>query len=411
MLAILFVGAGQAFAAEPGWTQWGGPNRDFMTTATGLAERWPEAGPRQIWRRALGQGHSSILFEEGRLYTMYRNGSQEIACALKADTGETIWEYSYDAPPKPDMQMGGGGGPHSTPLIVGDRVFTVGGTVVFHCLDKNTGKVLWSHDLMEKLGASHIGRGYGPSPLAYESLVIVPVGGKEAGLAAFSQETGEVVWKSEPLRPSQSSPILARVHGDDHLVAAMGADRVGLDPKTGATRWKVTLDRQAAAIMSTPVLLPPDRVFFSSAYGGGSYMFKILKSDSGQYSAEQLWHDKRLKVQHGNAVVVGDAIIGSSGDFGPAFLMAINPANGDVHWRERGFTKSTILKVGDRLLILDEQGNLVLAAAGPDGLNIISRSKPLQDKAWTIPTLIGTTLYLRDLKDIVALDLSAAGNS
>ncbi|MBW7904090.1 MAG: PQQ-like beta-propeller repeat protein [Phycisphaerae bacterium] len=407
---VLLVPA-TATAETPAWTQWGGPTRDFRAGAEGLAPRWPDSGPRQLWRRALGPGHSAILCEAGRLYTMYRAGDRETAVAIDAQTGQTLWEHSYAAPAKPDMQADFCIGPHATPLIVGDRLFTVGGTVILNCLDKHTGKLLWTHDLMDRLGASHVGRGYGPSPIAYDDLVILNVGGGQAGVAAFRQDTGDVAWLSEPLRPGQSSPILARIAGDDHLIVALAADRAGLDPRSGAIRWRLALDRQAAAIMSTPVFLPPDRVFFSSAYGGGSYVIRVTKAADGRYAAEQVWHDKRLKVQHGNVVVLGELAIGSSGDFGPAFMMAVRLSDGELAWRQRGFAKATLLCADGRLIILDEEGNLALATASPEGLTVLSRAKPLQEKAWTAPTLVGTRLYLRDLRDIVALDLSAAGNS
>jgi len=124
-----------------------------------------------------------------------------------------------------------------------------------------------------------------------------------------------------------------------------------------------------------------------------------------------VWHDKKLKVQHGNVVVLDGHVIGTSGDFGPAFMMSVRLSDGELAWRERGFPKSTLLKAGSRLIILDEEGVLSLASASGEGLNVISRARVLQDKSWTVPTLAGTRLYLRDLHDIVALDLSAAGNS
>lgn len=410
--AALAFAPARSPAAEPAWTQWGGPDRNFCLPADpALAPSWPEAGPRQLWRRPLGLGHSAILCEGDRLYTMYRVGDRELVVALDARSGETVWEYAYDAPAKPDMQLDFCIGPHSTPLIAGDRIFTVGGTVILNCLDKKSGKVLWSHDLMEKLGSGHGGRGYAPSPIAYGDLVIVNAGGPKSGVVAFRQSSGEIAWQSEPLRPGAPSPIIARIGGEDHLVAALAADRVGLDPRTGATRWKLAVDRQAAAIMSTPVFLPPDRVFFTSAYGGGSYVVRVTRRDDGHYAAEQVWHDKKLKVQHGNVVVLDGHVIGTSGDFGPAFMMSVRLSDGELAWRERGFPKSTLLKAGSRLIILDEEGVLSLASASGEGLNVISRARVLQDKSWTVPTLAGTRLYLRDLHDIVALDLSAAGNS
>ena len=104
------------------WLQWGGPTRNFVSDAKGLATTWPPAGPRKLWSRPLGEGHSSILTENGRLYTMYRRqGQEEVVVALDAATGKTIWELKYPAPTA-GLDFSQGAGPHSTPLIIGDRI-------------------------------------------------------------------------------------------------------------------------------------------------------------------------------------------------------------------------------------------------------------------------------------------------
>jgi outer membrane protein assembly factor BamB len=110
-------------------------------------------------------------------------------------------------------------------------------------------------------------------------------------------------------------------------------------------------------------------------------------------------------------VRLGDTIYGSSGDFGPAFLMAIDVKNGHVLWRDRGFARATLLLAGDKLVILDEEGTLALATASPEGLKVLSQAKVLEDKSWTVPTLVGTRLYLRDEHTIMALDLGAQRSS
>lgn len=391
------------------WTRWGGPNGDFSVTGVTLARSWPADGPRKLWSRELGAGHSAILCEDGVLYTMLRRGEQDVVIAIKASDGATVWESAYDAPPKQDMLLDFGPGPHATPLIVGDRVFTVGGTVILNAWDKKTGKNLWRHDLIEEMGASHLGRGYGPSPVAYKDTVLINVGARDVGVVAFKQDDGAVVWKGESFRGGQATPLLARINNEDHLVLATGVNRVGLDPADGKVRWKHQVDQQQAALMSTPLFIQPDTLFFSAAYGGGSLALKITPKD-GAYEATELWHTRRMLVQHESMVQVGSLVCGSSGDFGPAFLTALDLKDGKAPWRERGFAKSNLLKVDDLLLILDETGDLALASASPEGLTIHARAKLLEEKAWTVPTLVGSTLFLRDNKSIMALDLSPGAN-
>lgn len=407
-LIPLLLAAGLAPPAAAQWLQWGGPNRDFLCDVTGLAERWPAEGPPRIWSREIGPGHSAIVVDGDVLYTMCRRGDQDAVLALRTATGETVWETRYDAPPTPEVMLDYGPGPHSTPLIVGDRMYTVGGLCHFQCLDKKTGKILWTHDLATEMGASILGRGYGASPIAYRDTVILNVGGKETSVAAFRQDTGEVVWKSEKLRASYSSAILVRYNDEDHLIGAFAGDRVGLDPATGKTRWKTTVDSQSFGVMATPVWVPPDKLFCSAGYGGGTRLFEIKVTEQG-YEPVELWHYRKMQVVHGSMVRIGDCVYASShGSFGPAFLMAMDLKTGKPLWREREFAKANVLCADGKLLILDERGTLALATATPEKLTVLARAdNVLQEFAWTSPTLVGTRLYLRDNHTIMALELGA----
>lgn len=404
LLALLTV------VASADWTQWGGPNRDFMPPSGKLAAAWPEAGPKKLWSREISHGYSAILAAGDRLYTMCRREGKDAVVCLNATTGDTVWSYEYDCSMKPGMLLEFGEGPNSTPLLVNDRLFTVSATAILHCIDAKTGQPVWKHDLMEEHKASHVGRGFSSSPIPYRDLVILNAGGPEVGFVAFRQDSGQLVWKSAALKPSHSSPILATINGQDHLIATVGSERAGIDPATGEIRWRMTDDAQFAGVLATPLFVGPDCVFISAAYGGGSEVLKVSPKDGG-YAVDQIWHNLSMKVHHASMVRFGDLIIGSSGDFGPAFLMAIKLADGKVAWRQRGFTKSNLLLADGKLIILDEEGNLALATPSDTGLKIHSQVKLLQEKSWTCPTLVGTTLYLRDHHTIMALDLSEAANS
>lgn len=394
-----------AWAGDAAWPQFGGPQRNFAPQPCAkLADAWPKDGPKVAWKREIGPGHSSIVVDGGVLYTMYRGDEQDVVVALKADTGEPVWEFAYDCPMKPGMQLEFGPGPHSTPLIAGDRLYTLSATVLFHCLDRKTGKALWKHDLMAKLGAGHNGRGYGASPLAYKDLVILNVGSQQCGVAAFKQDSGELAWKSEPLRGGYSSPILAAIEGVDHLVVSLGRDRLGLDPATGETLWKLTVDESSAGMMATPIFVPPDRLFYSSGYGGGTRVLRVARRE-GKWSVEELWHSLKMKVHHASMVLAGDHVYASSGDFGPAMIMGIDVDDGRIAWRERGFSKANVLLADGKLIVLDEEGQLALARATPEGFKVLSQAAVLEHRAWTCPTLVGTRLYLRDYRTIMALEL------
>ena len=191
------------------WTQWGGPHRNFQTEASGLKETWPAAGPPVIWKRSLGEGYSSPAVENGVLYTMYGKSKEEVVIAASAEDGKTVWEHSTpmtfqsDAPEQ-------GNGPYSTPLVVGDRLFTTGVAGRLQCLDKKTGKLLWTQQLWAEHGGSRLMYGYASSPIAVRDTVIVPVGGSGKAVMAFQQADGKVAWSRNDFQTPSIIPILPR---------------------------------------------------------------------------------------------------------------------------------------------------------------------------------------------------------
>ncbi|HEX6732383.1 MAG TPA: PQQ-binding-like beta-propeller repeat protein [Pyrinomonadaceae bacterium] len=404
-IASVFLFASAVSAQSQTWPQWGGPNRNFKSDARGLANTWPAAGPRRIWIRELGDGYSAIVADGSNLYTMYRRANQEVVIALDASTGKTVWEYSYDAPFLKDMDMGNGVGPHSTPLIAGNHVYAVGATSKLHCLDKRTGKLVWSHDLWKEFNGTFIDTGYSCSPLAYKNTIILTVGGAGHAVMAFNQKDGTVAWSKQDFANSPSSPISIKVADQDQLVVFMAPGVAGLDSNSGDLLWSYPHATKWDLNISTPVWSDDGLLFLSSAYGVGSRVLELIRRDN-KTSVKELWYNNRVRVHKDNAIRVGDNIYASTGDFGPAFFTAIDARTGNVVWQERGLSKASFLYADGKFIILDEDGHLALATASQSGLKIHSKLELLKRNAWTVPTLLGTRLYVRDQKTILALDLS-----
>jgi len=399
---LLALGTGAPAQAQD-WLQWGGPGRNFISDSKGLADSWPASGPRRLWNRTLGEGHSTILAEKGKLYTMYGKGEQEVIVSLEADSGKTIWEYSYDAPTK-GMDYSEGFGPHSTPLISGDTLYAVGALGSFHALDKRTGKVLWSHELWRQMGGRKLDRGYACSPIEFKNTIILQVGGPGQAVVAFNKNDGSIAWKKQDFTVSFSSPLLIDVDGQQQLVVFGAEQIVGLDPNNGDLFWTYPHRTEYGLNISTPVWCDGNLLFCSSAYNGGSRVIRLVRKD-GKTSAEEVWFNNKVRVHIGTIIRIGDYAYCASGDFGPSFFSAVNVKTGEVAWRERNFARASSLYADGKLILLDEDGSLILAIVSPQNLKVIARTQLLQHLAWTVPTLSGTRLYVRDRKTIMALDL------
>jgi len=393
-------------AAAGDWTRWGGPNGNFTVNAEGLADSWPADGPKRLWNRELGDGYSTILADGDALYTMYRIDQDEFTVALDARSGATLWEHKV-ASSTTDLMEQFGAGPSSTPLIVGDRLYSVGTNMMFHCFDKKTGKVLWKYDLVKKFKSTVPGRGYAASPIHYKGTIIMQIGGEDTGgqsLAAFDAETGSVVWKNQSYQRTHSSPLMINFKGEDQLVAFFGEELVGLDPNNGELIWRHPHKTQYGANISTPVFDGDDTLFCSAAYDSGARAVR-LKKEGGKTVPEELWYSRKFRLHHGDAIIIDGHVYGSSGDFGPAFFIAMNLETGEVDWRKRGFKKATCVYAGGKMIILDEDGKLALATVSPAGMELHGECTVGEAYAWAAPTVVGDKLFIRDRKHISAFDI------
>ena len=397
-------------AAVSDWPQWGGPHRDFTSDTKGLADTWPADGPRRIWTRPLGEGHSAISVHGSRLYTVYRplvpggHADEEVVAALDARTGSTVWEHRF-ASPMAGAQFGSYVGPHSTPLVTADRVYAAGSRKQLMALDKATGKLLWSHDLIREYGAPEGDRGYAASPILFEDLVIVAVGGAQQSLAAFNAANGTLAWKAGNLDMSPASPTLIEVDGQPQVVY-FGGDAVGgFDPRIGRLRWRHSHRTTNALNISTPLWSSSHKLLFVSAgYGSGSRVVELRRNGPATTATER-WYNNRVRVHFSNAVRVGDLVVATSGDFGPMFLTGVDIHTGNIAWQDRSFARTQLVYADGKLIILDEEGTLGLATVSASGLKTLARAKILEKVSWTPPTLVGTKLFVRDRKTIAAYEL------
>jgi len=182
----------------------------------------------------------------------------------------------------------------------------------------------------------------------------------------------------------------------------------GLDPNNGTLLWSHPHKTSWNLNIALPVWGDDNILFISSAYGSGSRALRLTR-DGNKTKVEELWANNRFRIHHGTIVRVGDYAYGSSGDFGPAPLMAINVKTGQVKWQERAFPKASFIYAGGKFIVLDEDGTLSLAKFSPEGVNVLSKASLLSSNSWTAPTLAGSKLYIRDRKSIMALDVGPDG--
>ncbi|MGH1365764.1 MAG: PQQ-binding-like beta-propeller repeat protein [Calditrichia bacterium] len=404
-LSLLFFLISNTLIAQE-WSQWGGPMRDFSLPKNTVVHPWGGDGLETQWTQDLGDGSSTIVTDGKTLYTMYRTydgttiGQEEIIVALDAATGNKKWDYTYAAHVPADQGWQGEKGPNGTPLLYEDMLFSLGFTSELTALDAKTGKKAWSYNLIKEFNADVIYFGNACSPIGYGDNIIVMGFGADAGTFAFNAKTGKIAWKSEKMFNSYSSPIIATMHGEDHLIGVGGKYVWGLSPKTGKTLWKHALKNPESTNAPSPMLLPENQILVAGQGIDGAAVLQVSKADDG-YTLEEKWHNRKIGLFMGTHVRMDDLVLG--GD--RRLMFAFDWKTGEILWRKRGYKNPKLVAAGDRALILDDNGLLTLATFDRNGINKLATTKLLENRTWTAPTVSGNTLYARDRRIVKAVSL------
>lgn len=399
VLLVILLLAGARVAAED-WPNWRGPRFDGISRETGLLKSWPSEGPKVLWRQPLTGGYSSMVAAGGRLFTQSKAGNEETVLCLDAVTGKQLWEHrylsNYDEHPSLDQRFKGG--PRSTPAVDGDRVYTLGTTGVLSCLEVATGKPLWKADLLRMAGRTCPEFGYCNSPLVLGDLVYVEPGGQGGtSIAALNKRDGSVVWKALDDPIGYSTPVLIPADGAPQLVYFTGQGLVAVTPGEGRTLWRFDWKTAYDLNVATPIY-NDGQLFISTNYGHGCALLRLKQGGA----PEAVYRSAAMQNHVASSVLFEGHIYGFNNDH----LRCIEWGSGQVKWDQRGLGRGSLLIADRQLIVLGEQGDLVLAEASPQAFVEKARWKALQGICWTVPVLANGRLYLRNERALLAVDLT-----
>ena len=397
-LGLSFL-AGQARAGD--WPQFLGPTRNGVSTESGLATSWPKGGPRVVWQREVGAGWSSPVVADGRLILLHRMGDNEVVEGLDASDGTKQWRFEYPTAYTDDF--GFDPGPRATPLIAGKHVYTLGAEGKMHCLELATGKKVWQRALSDDYQAAKGFFGIATSPVLEGDLLLVNVGGKDAGIVALKKDTGREVWRATKDAASYSSPVVATINGDRRALFLTREGIVVLDPSNGKVlftkRWR---SRNNASVNAATPVVVGNEIFFSASYETGAVLLAARNS-----GFEETWsNDESMSNHYGTSIYKDGYLFGFHGrQERKASLNCIDWKTGKVQWTNERFGCGSMIRAGDLLIILSEDGELVLVEATPKGYQEKARAQVLGGGCRAQIALTNGRLYARDTKKLVCLEL------
>ncbi len=373
--------------AAPDYPQFLGPTRDARLPGPALDPDWASHPPEEIWRRPVGAAWSAFAIAGDRAVTQEQQGVEEQVTAYALATGEVLWRHSDTTRYETTI---GGIGPRATPTLAGGRVYTLGATGLLNALDLETGRKLWSRDVLAENGAGNREWGKSGSPLVVDGLVVVSAGGRDGrSLVAYDAETGGPVWAAGDDTSSYSSPVLATLGGRRQVVIRNQTSITGHEVATGEVLWSESWTGEFPNV-AVPVFLGGDRMLVSTGYGIGSKLFRV-ESGAGGFELEELWASSRLKAKFTNVVVHEGYVYGLD----DGVLVCLDPRDGERCWKKGRFGHGQMILVGELLLVTTERGEVLLLDPDPEEYRELGRFRAFSGKSWNPPALAGRHLLLR----------------
>lgn len=426
-------------AAADDWPQWLGPQRDAVWREEGVLEKFPATGPKIRWRTPIGGGYTGPAVAGGKVYVTDRQlakpgtrpadpfdratvpGTERVLCLNEAD-GQIAWKYEYDC----RYTMSYGAGPRATPLVSGDKVYTLGGEGNLFCFKASTGQIVWTHDLKKDFGAKTPLWGFAASPLLDDHRLICLVGAEGAVAMAFEKDTGLELWRSLSAKePGYAPPTLIYVNEKPQLIIWHPESVNSLDPKTGKVYWTQPFASQAGLSVATPRQML-DYLFLTTFYNGSL----MLRLDQQKPGASVVWRSKKVSERDTDGLhsIIPTPFLENGYIYGVCSygqLRCLKADSGERVWetlrattpdgKETRWANAFLVKHRDRFFLFNEKGDLIIAKLTPQGYEEVSRAHlldptnpdPGRDVVWSHPAFANRRVYARNDKEIVCADLSA----
>ncbi|HWA99909.1 MAG TPA: PQQ-binding-like beta-propeller repeat protein [Pirellulales bacterium] len=394
--AVLIACARPQSGGADDWPHWRGPHDDGISREANWSSDWPTTGPTVAWRANVGTGFSSIAVANGRAYTAgHRAGNDTIYC-FDAERGTVLWEHTYPAALVDNLHEGG---PAATPTVDSQRLYTLSKDGQLFCLATSDGKVIWQQNVGQLAGVEMPTWGFSSSVFIADGKAIVDAG----RTLALDQLTGKLAWQTQIYSPGYGTAAPCTFDGADCVAVLNNDELIVVRVSDGAPIASHPWTTDYATSSTTPIVVG-DRVFISTGYQRGC---ALLQRAGERF--DLIYENKNMSNHMATCVLWNDHLYGFDGNsHNPRLvkLTCLDFATGEVRWSQRGFGCGSLLLAGGKLLILSDDGELVIADADPGKFHELARARVLDGRCWTVPTLANGRLYCRDaVGDLVCLDL------
>jgi len=390
------------FSLSAQWPQWRGPERTGVVAAANTPS-WPAAWKRG-WRVEVGEGYSSPVVANGRVFVHSRRDPDEIVTAIDLATGKVAWQTKYPSPfSKNQYATSMAKGPHSTPLAIGDKVITVGGSAIVSAWNAQTGALAWRKDYSSSVDFSKLFTGTAASPLNEGGWIVVQVGSDVHGgrIIALDPGTGAERWTWKGKGPGYASPVAITADGVRQIVTMTEGSIEGLDAKTGDALWSVLFPDDWHENIVTPIWTGTHVIVSGTRAGTRAY---TLKKEGTAWRVTESWKNPDVAMYMSTPVVAEGVIYGLSARK-RGQVVAVDAATGTVKWATEGRAadQAAILLTPAHVLLLTTGGELVLVKRSPAKYEEERRYTVADSATWAVPVVMKDALVVRDASGVIKL--------
>ncbi len=385
---------------SPGdWPGFRGPERNSLVRYAAIPTDWQAFPPREVWRRKVGPGWSSMSVAGGLLFTQEQRGDSEAVVAYDTKSGEEIWAHLTSGRFEETVS---GAGPRATPTFVNSAVYALTAGGKLNKLDAGSGQLLWQADIVKDGDSKTPEWGYAGSPLVVGNMVSVFSWGKnDKSLLAYDINSGRLRWSASVGTDGYSSPQLFEVNGEAQIVCIGEASISGVSASNGKVLWTFPW-KTSYGRMLQPALLE-DGKFIAAAGNDASLKMLQITGSGDNWQVEEIWKASPIKVEFWDFVTHK----GYGYGYSRKFMTCFDLSNGKRIWKgqRRGPGQVLLLKDLEKMISLTEKGEVILSSVSPDGYEELGSVQALSGKTWNHPVFANGNLFVRNGAEMVCYEL------
>jgi outer membrane protein assembly factor BamB len=403
LLVLVSVFACSHAAMAQDWSQFRGPSRDGIVPSAVIPKQWPKATKR-AWSVEIGEGYSSPVVASGRAFLHSRRDPEEIVTAIDLATGKVAWQQKYTAAfAKNQYATAMAKGPNSTPMVAGNRLFTLGVTGILTAWNTADGTIAWRQDYSSSIDTSKLFCGTAMSPMLEGGSLIVQVGSDVHGgrVLALDPATGQERWAWKGLGPGYASPLAVTVDGVRQIITLTNGSIVGIDAANGGSLWSIPFPDEWHENIVTPIWT--GRTLIVSGARQGTHAYAITRT-AGKWQPKQIWRNAEVTMYTVSPVYADGVIYGMSNKRRGQFV-ALDAETGTVKWATvgRDGAHASIQHTAQHLLLLTDGGVLIVARRTADSFVEERRYEIGKSATWAQPVFLSDGMLVRDAAGVVKL--------